>query len=246
MRKILSTIALSFMMLLLLSITSFAQEVQNECQEDVVQWLEPAAGDWYSTKGNFVMTVQGDCINGCKVVSAKDCTYDYPRTGTFQVTEANGNRDMKLDLFGNNIHQYLVVDDKMALRRSIHPEYNESVSGVYLGMTKADYLLHNPQSTNIVADQGNERWEYDADKYAVTFKTNIIVAMRLYKGCTRHFDKSGLGANDTAAAYAQAYGLSETPAVPETKGNVSPAYKTGHGEFLFFSPDYVEMSVYRR
>jgi hypothetical protein len=225
---------------------SFVQAEGDDGQDYVQQWLEPACGDWYSTKGNLIMSVQDDYINGCKVISSSNCTYDYPRTGTFEIAESAGNRNMKLDLLGNDIHQYLVVDDKMVLRRSIYPEYVESVNGIYIGMTKEDFLKQAAQPANTISEDGTERWEYDADKYAVIFKSNVVVGVRLYKGSTRHFDKSKLGADDTPAAYAQTYGMSETPVVPETKGAVSPGYKTSHGEMMVFSPDYVELTINRR
>ena len=42
--------------------------------QNVVDWLDPAAGEWYSTKGNLVMTIEGNTINGCTVTDPKDCT----------------------------------------------------------------------------------------------------------------------------------------------------------------------------
>lgn len=245
MKKLLSVFMFCFMMLMSLGAICFADGEQNQDQDAIAQWLEPAAGDWYSTKGNFVMSVQDNMINGCQILSSKDCTYDYPRTGTFQVAESTGNRDMKLDLFGNNIHQYLVVDDKMLLRRSEHPEYNESVNGIYLGMTRDDLLQHYTQPASTTVDNGVECRAYTADKMNVYLTHDIVIAIRLYKDSSRHFDKSGLSAADTPAAYAQAYGLSETPVIPTSTGAISPAYKAGHGEFLFFGPDYVDLSVYR-
>ena len=85
--------------------------------QNVVDWLDPAAGEWYSTKGNLVMTIEGNTINGCAVTDPKDCTYDYPRTGTFTIHEQTGDRTIKMDLMGHKSHQYLIVDNKMPLRR---------------------------------------------------------------------------------------------------------------------------------
>ena len=39
--------------------------------QNVVDWLDPAAGEWYSTKGNLVMTIEGNTINGCTVTDRK-------------------------------------------------------------------------------------------------------------------------------------------------------------------------------
>ena len=100
--------------------------------QNVVDWLDPAAGEWYSTKGNLVMTIEGNTINGCTVTDPKDCTYDYPRTGTFTIHEQTGDRTIKMDLMGHKSHQYLIVDNKMPLRRSLNADRYESIGGVYL------------------------------------------------------------------------------------------------------------------
>jgi len=246
LKKLLSIVAVCFVFFMAVSMSCFAQEEGTESQENILQWLEPAEGDWYSTKGNLTMTIQGDYINNCKILGAQSCTYDYPQEGTFCVAEAAGNRNIKMDLFGNNVHQYLIIDDKMVLRRSIHPEYNESVGGIYLGMTQEDVLQHYTRPVNVIAESGTERWEYGTNKFAIIFKSNIVVGIRLYKDSTMHFDKSGLGAAAMPTAYEEAYGMDKVPVVPVQGDGISSAYKIGHGEFLFFGPEYVQLSVYNR
>ena len=246
MKKLLSIVAVCFVFFMAVSMNCLAKGEGTESRENMLQWLEPAEGDWYSTKGNLTLTIQGDYINNCKVLGAQNCTYDYPRSGTFCVAEAAGNRNIKMDLFGNNVHQYLIVDDHMVLRRSTRPEYNESAGGIYLGMTQEDVLQHYAHPTNIIAENGTERWEYDANKFDVIFKSNIVVGIRLYEDSTKHFDKSGLGAASAPSAYKEAYGMEDLPSIPAQGGQLSPVYKIGHGEFLFFGSDYVQLSVYNR
>lgn len=206
-------------------------------------WLEPAEGDWYSIKGNLVMSVQGSTINGCPVVADKGCTYDYPRTGHFQVTESEGTRSMQLDLLGHKSHQYLIVDNKMPLRRSIQPEYNESIGGIYIGMPKADLEAAYQQPDSVHEDQGMERWAYGAHHVDVYLQGGIVMAVRMYKGSDLKFDKSGLTADSTAETYAQSYGLECTPVVPTETGIVSPAYKLPQGEYLRFGDNFVQLDV---
>ncbi len=244
LKKILSVIMFCCMMILPMAAVTFAEGETN--LDDVRQWLEPAAGEWYSTQGTLAMTIEDTTINGNQVTGSKDCTYDYPRTGTFQIAESTGNRDMKLELFGNNVHQYLVVDDKQFLRRSIYPSYGEAVNGIYLGMTKADLVQHYNPAYTTATEQGMECRTYDADKMAVILKNDVVVAIRLYKGSPLHFDKSGLTAADTPETYAQTYELGETPVVPAEAGIFSQAYKIGNGEFLFFGSNCVQLSVFRR
>lgn len=207
------------------------------------EWLEPAEGEWYSIKGNLVMTVQGSTINGCAVTADKGCTYDYPRTGHFQVTESEGQRSMKLDLLGHKSHQYLIVDDKMPLRRSVQPEYNESIGGIYIGMTKSDLEAAYQQPDTVKEDQGMERWAYGAHHMDVYLQGGIVMAIRMYKGSDLKFDKSGLTAESTAETYAQTYGLESTPSIPTEAGVVSTAYKLPQGEYLRFGENFVQLDV---
>lgn len=247
MKKFVTVLSLCFLFIMAVATVCFAEDATDnlaENQSEIQEWMVPAEGDWYNTKGDFVMTIQGNTINGCTILSAKDYTLGYPRSGVFAVAEEKAVRNIKLDLFGNKSHQYIIVDNNMVLRRSIHPAYNESMGGIYLGMTKDDLLNLYKQPTSVAVENGLDRLNYDNHKFAIFFKNNIIVAIRMFKNSDRHFDKSGLGANDTAAAYAQAYGFNETPEVPTATGAVSPAYKIDQGEFFYFSPDYVELSVY--
>lgn len=207
------------------------------------EWLEPAEGEWYSIKGNLVMTVQGSTINGCAVTADKGCTYDYPRTGHFQVTESEGQRSMKLDLLGHKSHQYLIVDDKMPLRRSVQPEYNESIGGIYIGMTKSDLEAAYQQPDTVKEDQGMERWAYGAHHMDVYLQGGIVMAIRMYKGSDLKFDKSGLTAESTAETYAQTCGLESTPSIPTEAGVVSTAYKLPQGEYLRFGENFVQLDV---
>ena len=185
------------------------------------------------------MTVQGSTINGCAVTADKGCTYDYPRTGHFQVTESEGQRSMKLDLLGHKSHQYLIVDDKMPLRRSVQPEYNESIVGIYIGITKADLEAAYQQPNTVKEDLGMERWAYDAHHMDVYLQGGIVMAIRMYKVS----DKSGLTADSTAETYAQTYGLAPAHTIPAEAGVVSPAYKLPQGEYLRFGENFVQLDA---
>ena len=238
MKKFFSTAGGICLFLLILSASCLAQS-QTFDLDSALTWLEPAAGDWYSTKGNPAMTIQDRYINACPILGASDLTFGYPRSGNFEVAEAGQNRTMKMELFGNDVHQYLIIDGKLVLRRSIHPEYIESLGGVYLGMTEEDMLHYYGKPSSQSNDTDRVRWEYDNDKFAVEFKGNIVVAVRLYKTSSRHFDRSGLGAADAPDAYAQVYGMEGTPVVSD-----DAVYSIGHGEFMSFHPDYIQLSVF--
>lgn len=217
--------------------------IQSVQDSSAAAWLEPAAGEWYDLKGQLAMTVSGSMINGCPVAAEANCTYDYPRTGHFKITESQGTRDLTLDLLGHKSHQYLIVNGKTALRRSLHPEYSESAGGIYLGMTKEDVTAKYGYANEITADQGMEHWSYNEHRMDVFFQGGIVMAVRLYKGSDIKFDKSGLGADAAMAAYAEAYGLSTVPVIPAEEGVLSPAYDLPQGEKFHVSQMYVQLSV---
>ncbi len=243
MKKILGALALCLMMVVALPLGCFADDEENDYSAK--EWLKPAEGEWYTTAGELAMTIENDTINGAKVTGMGDCTFGYPRTGTFTVNENNADKTMKLEVLGNKSHQYLVVDDKTLLRRSLYPAYNESVGGIYLGMTKdaLKNLYKEPAST--ATENGLERWNYDSHKFAVLFKNDIVAAIRIFKGSDRKFDKSLLGADDTAGAYTTAYNFEEETAAVVEASTPSTGYKIDQGEFFYFRPDYVELSIYK-
>lgn len=210
---------------------------------NVVDWLDPAAGEWYSTKGNLVMTIEGNTINGCAVTDPKDCTYDYPRTGTFTIHEQTGDRTIKMDLMGHKSHQYLIVDNKMPLRRSLNADRYESIGGVYLGMTEADLTAAYGQPSSTVEDQGTDRWIYDSHHMDAYLQGGIVIGIRIYDGSDLKFDKSGLTAGDTTGAYAKAYELETTPEAPTEANAISKAYKLPQGEYLRFGQNFVQLSI---
>lgn len=210
---------------------------------NVVDWLDPAAGEWYSTKGNLVMTIEGNTINGCAVTDPKDCTYDYPRTGTFTIHEQTGDRTIKMDLMGHKSHQYLIVDNKMPLRRSLNADRYESIGGVYLGMTEADLTAAYGQPSSTAEDQGTDRWIYDSHHMDAYLQGGIVIGIRIYDGSDLKFDKSGLTAGDTTGAYAKAYELETTPEAPTEANAISKAYKLPQGEYLRFGQNFVQLSI---
>lgn len=207
-------------------------------------WLDAAQGEWYNTKGELTMVITPNAINNCPITALTDATYDYPRTGTFTVTEATGPKTIKLDLLGHKSHQYLIINDRTPLRRSIHGDHYETVGSLYLGMTKDDVLAAYGQPAAVTPDQGTQRWSYTDHHVDVLIQGNLVMAVRLYKDSDLKLAQFGLGAADTPEAYAQAYGLTEVPTVPTEAGVVSKAYQLPQGERLHFAQDYVELSVF--
>ena len=210
----------------------------------VADWLDPAQGDWYTTNGELAMTITPNSINNCPVTALTNATYDYPRTGTFTVTEADGPKTIKLDLLGHKSHQYLILNDRTPLRRSIHGDHYETIGALYLGMTKDEVLAAYGQPAAVTPDQGTQRWSYTNHHVDVLLQGNLVMAVRLYKDSDLKFAQSGLGGADTPDAYAKAYGLTEVPVVPTEVGVISQAYQLPQGERLHFAQDFIELSVF--
>lgn len=210
--------------------------------QNVVDWFDDAAGEWYSTKGELTMTIAGDTINGNVVTDPQNCTYGYPRTGSFTIHENGGTRNVKMDLMGHKSHQYLIVDST-ALRRSLHADHYETLGSAYLGMTKEDLVAAygNPDSTS--TDQGSDVWTYNSHHLTAYLQGGIVIGLRAYKDSDLKFAKSGLSAANTAEEYAKAYSLDTTPVVPADSGSVSKAYKLPQGEYLRFGQDFVQLSI---
>lgn len=209
----------------------------------VSEWLSPAAGEWYNTKGDLVMTIEGATINGSAVTDAENYTDGYPRKGTFTVHEQAGNRSMTLDLMGHKSHQYFIVDNTMPLRRSLHGDHYESIGSVYLGMTQADLEAAYGQADSSADDQGTARLIFSSHHMDVYLQAGIVIGIRIYEGSDLKFDKSGLGVSDTAAAYAKAYSWETTPTVPTDAAAISQAYKLPQGEYLRFGQNFVQLSI---
>ena len=220
-----------------------ASTTQAQPNQTVADWLAPAAGDWYNTKGDLVLTVEGAAINGSAVTDIEDYTDGYPRKGKFTIREQAGDRVMSLDLMGHKSHQYLIMDNTTPLRRSIHGDHYESIGGVYLGMTQSDLEAAYGQADSTVPDQDTSRLIFDSHHMDVYLRAGIVIGVRIYDGSDLKFEQSGLGSADTAAAYAKAYGWESTPAVPTDAAEISRAYKLPQGAYLRFGQHFVQLSI---
>ena len=220
-----------------------ASTTQAQPNQTVADWLAPAAGDWYNTKGDLVLTVEGAAINGSAVTDIEDYTDGYPRKGKFTIREQAGDRVMSLDLMGHKSHQYLIMDNTTPLRRSIHGDHYESIGGVYLGMTQSDLEGAYGQADSTVPDQDTSRLIFGSHHMDVYLRAGIVIGVRIYDGSDLKFEQSGLGAADTAAAYAKAYGWESTPTVPTDGASISRAYKLPQGEYLRFGQNFVQLSI---
>lgn len=221
-------------------VTANTADVANES----IHWLAPAQGRWYSTKGHAAAYIKGNLFNGCLVTDGDNMTEDYPRSGNFYITEAAGKRQIHLDLLGHNIHQYLIINDHQALRRSAKADYNEMLCGAYLGMTDQEIIHLFGVPDRVAEDQGMERWQYSHPHLSLFVKGGILLAVRAYADSGAYFGKSGLTVTAPCSVFAKTYGWTQVPQRPAAEDIQSPAFSLGKGEFLRFGKEYTELTIF--
>lgn len=212
----------------------------------VTKFLRMCVGDWYDQNGNRVLSITENTINGCNVLAG----YDFAggginSSGYFRILEKSGYRDIKLSPRGEKL---LEIDEKLTLRKGIIPFYNESVNGIYLGMSKKELLQLHGQPDTQENHRGTDVWTYDDMGIELSFSHDFIFNMDLMNGGNWHFDKTGLNYYNTPEEYADAYDFRNyrgERSIPRT-GEYSGAYAIGDGSYLFFwkYPQCLQVSVY--
>lgn len=229
-------------LLLTLTVSCFAQEMTSR---DIEHWLEPVLGNWYDMNGKLGMTVQTGSVNGCTILGSPGLGMtEPPCTGTLRIDENGQSRLLKLEIFGNGTHRYLLVDEQQMLRRSPREAHFESVGGIYLGMVKDALLQAYGEPSRQAMEKGQLCWQYAEQGFAVLFKGNVVTGIRLYKGGNARFDQSGLGAADAPSAYAAAYHMASVPPVPRQQDRSFSHFSIGHDEYVFFTTEFVQLTVY--
>ncbi len=224
-------------------VSKYYEESIDQCN----QWIVPANGEWYDINGNLAMSIEPGYINACQIVKGFNFAGGYPRSGIFRIMESIGYRDVQLELMGDrgSGHQYLMIDKKTTLRRSKEPQYFESISGVYLGISKAEVLkLYGNPTAQENNYPGISRWRYGKEGFSITFDGDTATGVTIYKNSNRHFDRTGFNCNDSFQAYYDAYKLSRMPYVSPEEHSTSGAYKIGNGEYLFFDKDSITLSIF--
>ena len=233
---------------------ALGQSAAAEPRDDLDVILERMAGTWYDEDGGAALTIGERTINGCEVVGWGQWVGGVESGGAeFRVKEAGGERTLHIGwkLFGG-AGDYITLEGGDALQRTLTPDYFESVSGIHLGMRMSAVQeilgvgkeLRQEESCH-AGDMSFSQGLYYPDKRLIIFHENgIVTGLVLLRGSKLHFDRSGLGVNDSREAYASAYRL---PQIPEESSRSSIAvYRITPGENLSFGLDgsYVMLSIY--
>ncbi len=177
----------------------------NVISMDIIRkYLERLSGNWYDSHGELILSVKGNYINGCEVISG----YDFVGGGVngyFRIKEASGYRDLKIYQIGT-FGKYLELDDRIGLRRTIKPDYAESVNGLYLGMGKDDVSMHLGRPDRSYLSYGNEVWNYQSRGIKIEFYGDMVSQISLMNNGQWHLDRSGLNYADPLTAYKDFYG----------------------------------------
>ena len=233
---------------------ALGQSAAAEPRDDLDVILERMAGTWYDEDGGAALTIGERTINGCEVVGWGQWVGGVESGGAeFRVKEAGGERTLHIGwkLFGG-AGDYITLEGGDALQRTLTPDYFESVGGIHFGMRMsavqeilgAGKELRREEPCH-AGDMSFSQGLYYPDKRLIIFRENgIVTGLVLLQGSKLHFDRSGLGVNDSRESYARAYRL---PQIPEESSRSSIAvYRITPGENLSFGLDgsYVMLSIY--
>ena len=233
---------------------ALGQSAAAEPRDDLDVILERMAGTWYDGDGGAALTIGERTINGCEVVGWGQWVGGVESGGAeFRVKEAGGERTLHIGwkLFGG-AGDYITLAGGDALQRTLTPDYFESVGGIHFGMRMSAVQeilgvgkeLRREEPCH-AGDMSFSQSLYYPDKRLIIFRENgIVTGLVLLRGSKLHFDRSGLGVNDSRKAYARAYRL---PQIPEESSRSSIAvYRITPGENLSFGLDgsYVMLSIY--
>ena len=216
--------------------------------------LERMAGTWYDGDGGAALTIGERTINGCEVVGWGQWVGGVESGGAeFRVKEAGGERTLHIGwkLFGG-AGDYITLAGGDALQRTLTPDYFESVGGVHFGMrmNAVQEILGEGKELRReepchAGDMSFSQGLYYPDKRLIIFRENgIVTGLVLLRGSKLHFDRSGLGVNDSREAYARAYRLPQIP--EESSRSMTAVYSIAPGENLSFGLDgsYVVLGIY--
>ena len=233
---------------------ALGQSAAAEPRDDLDVILERMGGTWYDEDGGAALTIRERTINGCEVVGWGQWVGSVESGGAeFRVKEAGGERTLGIGwkLFGG-AGDYITLAGGDALQRTLTPDYFESVGGIHFGMrmSAVQEILGEGKELRReepchAGDMSFSQSLYYPDKRLIIFRENgIVTGLVLLRGSKLHFDRSGLGVNDSREAYARAYRL---PQIPEESSRSSIAvYRITPGENLSFGLDgsYVMLSIY--
>ncbi len=222
MRKIILTMCVAVLMIF--TATCQAIDYQNIPISQAFGRNGIAAGDWYDTSGNLILTFDDGYINGKKIISA-GYMGDTVAFYKFRVKDGDAYNDIEVLNFGSEApaHNMLVLNDQKVLRQTQNPQYFESIGGIYLGMSKKQVMsiYGEPLSVESRHGRNDATWTYTG--FEVFFTYDVVTSITIYGSSDRRFDLSGLSANSSQADFERKY---------ETKFSRRGNLNIGHGEVI--------------
>ena len=202
-------------------------------------------GDWYDSDGSLVVSIHDGYLNGCQILSTSNFVGGNPGGCAMRIVESSGYRDLHIMFYTydrTGTHNYLVLENKTALRNTPEPLYYESVGGVYLGMGQKQLLSMYGRPNRVSKDT----WYYDKVGFKVRFIGDIISSITFLRSGDRRLDRTGFNCTDSLGSYQEQYGLRRLPKVPTKSGFSDGTHSIGHGEYLNFDryPYEVNLSIY--
>jgi len=161
-------------------------------------------GTWKDAEGKDALVLTSNTINGSKLWGIYDVAGGGSHAGGKIDYIANGKNvstTIIWELQSEN-KKFLTLGDKNYYR--IVDKHTESISGIYLTMTKAQVSKTLGKPSSQTGNNGNV-WSYDNGTFTVEFDKGIVSRISLHNGCKRVFDKSKLGYGNTPAEYKSFY-----------------------------------------
>ena len=196
----------------------------------------------------------GECMRtGCEVGTREERAGGLASGADSRTREAYWERTLGIGwkIFGG-AGDYIALTGGDALQRTLNPDYFESVGGIHFGMrmrTVQEILgdgkeLRREEPCR-AGDMSFSQGLYYPDKRLIVFlEKGIVTGLVLLRGSKLHFERSGLGVNDSREAYASAYRLPQIP--EESSRSMTAVYSIAPGENLSFglNGSYVMLSIY--
>lgn len=178
---------------------------QNKSDFDrkmTAKWVNAHIGTWSDAYGNEVLRISEGYINGCPVISVYDIVPTVYGKATVRIAEKHGVRDIVTCSVGK---KFLIIDEKQTLCKAQKPSYNESISGIYLGMNTKDLRKLHGEPNSIKEYGKSERWEYEKLGVSAGIRNDMVLSIEMEKQGTWQLDRTGFNYANPLGQIYEAY-----------------------------------------
>ena len=214
----------------------------QESQESLGKLLKYREGDWFDENGTLQLSIHNGYVNGCQVVAGYDFAGGgFNTSSILRLREKNGFKEIYISPYGYNL---LNLNHKIMLRNSPQGKHNESVSGIFIGMSKNEVIkLHGEPVSKLIGTK-SETWVYDNLGVKVNFDYSMVTGLILLNYGSWHFDKTGLNYLDSIDSFSKAYNAPQLKEFNYRKMENNIRVDAGPSEYIWFTnfPRYLQFT----